>query len=110
MALGVPLFGWNVPVPPLTTDQEPSPTVGVLPPRPSVVPEAQMVCGPPTVAEVGAWLTVTAQESASVTCAHGARVAFTVKVADDDKAADVRTRFDPVPTAELPDVPAPLYN
>jgi len=49
----------KVPAPPLTTDQAPVPTEGVLPPRLAVVPDAQIVCGPPTVAVVGAALTVT---------------------------------------------------
>src|SRR5439155_17127736 len=49
----------NVPVPPPTIDQLPVPTVGALPPRPAVVPLAQMVCGPPAEAGVGGWLTVT---------------------------------------------------
>jgi hypothetical protein len=41
----------NVPVPPLATDQTPvALPVGVLPPRPAVVPRAQIVCGPPAVA------------------------------------------------------------
>lgn len=48
----------KVPVPPLTTLHAPVPTVGVLPPSPDVVPFAQMVCGPPTVAAVGGWLIV----------------------------------------------------
>ena len=43
----------KVPVPPLTTDHMPVPTLGVLPPKPVVVPSAQIVCGPPTVAVVG---------------------------------------------------------
>lgn len=43
----------NVPVPPLTTLQAPVPLVGVFPPKPVVVPFAQMVCAPPTVAVVG---------------------------------------------------------
>src|SRR5436189_247106 len=49
----------NVPVPPLSIDHAPVPTVGVLPPSPAVVPSAQIVCGPPTVAVVGAATTVT---------------------------------------------------
>ena len=43
----------NVPVPPLTTDHMPVPLTGVLPPKPVVVPNSQIVCGPPTVAVVG---------------------------------------------------------
>src|SRR5207244_4474268 len=58
VAFGVDAFGLKLPVPPLTTDHEPVPTVGVLPPSPAVVPRAQMVCGPPTVAVVGGWLIV----------------------------------------------------
>ncbi len=46
-------------MPPLTTDHVPVPTVGVLPPRPAVVPRAQIVCGPPAVAVVGGWVIVT---------------------------------------------------
>jgi hypothetical protein len=53
VAPGVVAFGENVPVPPLTTDHVPVPVVGVLPPRPAVVPRAQIVCGPPAVAVVG---------------------------------------------------------
>ena len=49
----------NVPVPPLVTDHAPVPTEGVLPPRAAVVPRAQIVCGPPTVAVVGGCFTVT---------------------------------------------------
>ena len=48
----------KLPVPPLTMLQAPVPAVGVLPPRPVVVPFAQMVCAPPTVAVVGAVLIV----------------------------------------------------
>ena len=59
VAPGVVAFGENVPVPPLTTDHAPVPVVGVLPPRPAVVPRAQIVCGPPTVAVVGGWVIVT---------------------------------------------------
>ncbi len=59
VALGVVALGENVPVPPLTTDHAPvAPPVGVLPPRPVVVPRAQIVWGPPTVA-VGAGVIVT---------------------------------------------------
>ena len=43
----------KVPVPPLTTLHAPVPTDGVLPPRPVVVPFAQMVCAPPVEAFVG---------------------------------------------------------
>jgi len=43
----------KVPVPPLTTLQAPVPGVAVLPPSAVVVPEAHIVCGPPTEA-VGA--------------------------------------------------------
>ena len=43
----------KVPVPPLTTLQAPLPVVGVLPPKPVVVPLVQIVCGPPTVAALG---------------------------------------------------------
>lgn len=48
----------NVPVPPLTTLQEPEPTEGVLPPSAAVVPPVQIVCGPPVAAVVGGWLMV----------------------------------------------------
>ena len=48
----------KVPAPPLTMLQAPVPAVGVLPPRPVVVPFAQIVCGPPTAAVVGAALIV----------------------------------------------------
>ena len=54
VALGVVLSGLKVPVPPPTTLHAPVPTVGVLPPRSLVVPRSQIVCGPPTVAVVGA--------------------------------------------------------
>jgi hypothetical protein len=53
VAFGVPAFGLNVPVPPLTTDQLPVPIAGELPPSPEVVPLVQIVCGPPAVAVVG---------------------------------------------------------
>src|SRR5436190_2059419 len=59
VAFGVAAVGANVPVPPLTTDQAPAPTRGVLPPSPVVVASAQIVCGPPTVAVVGAGVSVT---------------------------------------------------
>jgi hypothetical protein len=49
----------NVPVPPETTDHAPVPVVGELPPRPVVVPRAQIVCGPPAVAAVGGCVIVT---------------------------------------------------
>jgi hypothetical protein len=58
VALGVVAFGLNVPVPPLTTDHMPVPVVGVLPPKPLVVPSAQIVCGPPAVAVVWPGVTV----------------------------------------------------
>ena len=48
----------NVPVPPLTTLHDPVPIEGVLPPRPFVVPFAQMVWLPPVVAVEGGWLIV----------------------------------------------------
>ncbi len=51
--LGLEAFE-KVPVPPLTTDQAPvAVPVGVLPPRPVVVPLVQIVCAPPTVAVCG---------------------------------------------------------
>ena len=53
VAFGVLALGLNVPAPPLDTDQLPVPVVGVLPPKPAVVPKAQIVCGPPAVAVVG---------------------------------------------------------
>ena len=59
VAFGVVAFGLNVPVPPPTTLQLPVPLDGVFPPKPAVVPLAQIVCAPPTVAVVGGWLTVT---------------------------------------------------
>src|SRR5215213_1680410 len=59
VAFGALSFGVNVPAPPLCTVQAPVPIDGLLPPRPEVVPNAQMVCGPPTVAVVGGFLTVT---------------------------------------------------
>jgi hypothetical protein len=43
----------KVPAPPLTTLHAPVPTEGVLPPRLVLVPLAQIVCAPPTVAVVG---------------------------------------------------------
>ena len=48
----------KVPVPPLTTLHAPVPLVGVLPPRLVVVPLAQMVCAPPTLAVEGGAVTV----------------------------------------------------
>jgi hypothetical protein len=63
VALGVVAFGLNVPVPPLMTDHVPVPLVGVLPPSPAVVPNVQMVCGPPTVAVVGGGVTVNVVDS-----------------------------------------------
>jgi hypothetical protein len=53
VAFAVLASGLKVPAPPLTTDQLPVPVVGGLPPRPAVVPKAQIVCAPPTVAAVG---------------------------------------------------------
>jgi hypothetical protein len=51
VAPGVVAFGLNVPVPPPTTDHMPvAPPAGVLPPRLAVVPRAQIVCGPQSVA------------------------------------------------------------
>jgi len=46
------------PVPPLTTLHAPVPTLGVLPPRPALIPLAHIVCAPPTVAVVGGCTTV----------------------------------------------------
>ncbi len=43
VALAVVAFGLKVPVPPPTTDHAPVPPVGVVPPRPVVVPRAQIV-------------------------------------------------------------------
>ena len=59
VAFGVVAVGLKVPVaPPVTIDHIPvAPPAGVLPPSPAVVPNAQIVCGPPTVA-VGCSLTV----------------------------------------------------
>src|SRR5215213_211737 len=53
VALPVFAFGLNVPVAPtVTIVQVPvAPPVGVLPPRPEVVPSAQIVCGPPALAD-----------------------------------------------------------
>ena len=58
VAFGVVAFGLNVPVPPPTTLQLPVPLDGVFPPKPAVVPLAQIVCDPPTVAVVGGWVMV----------------------------------------------------
>ena len=59
VAFAVVAFGVNVPVtPPVTMDHVPVPPVGVVPPRPAVVPRAQIVCGPPAPA-VGCAVTVT---------------------------------------------------
>ncbi len=58
VALGVVAFGLNDPAPPLTTDQAPLPTEGVLPPNPADVPPEQIVCEPPTMAVVGPAFTV----------------------------------------------------
>jgi len=70
VALGVVLFGPKVPVnPPVTIDQAPVPVVGVFPPRPAVVPFVQMVCGPPTVAVVGAAFAVIV--TSAVDAVHG---------------------------------------
>ncbi len=60
----------KVPVPPLTTDQAPVPTPGVLPPREAVVPLAQIVCGPPAVADVGAALTVMTASAVELWAPH----------------------------------------
>lgn len=59
VAPGVVALGLNEPVaPPVTIDHKPvAPPAGLLPPRLAVVPRAQIVCGPPTVA-VGCCLTV----------------------------------------------------
>lgn len=67
--LGRPALA-NVPVPPLTMLHVPVPVVGVLPPSPVVVPPLQIVCGPPTVAAVGAGLTVIV--TFAVDAVHGA--------------------------------------
>ena len=48
----------KVPAPPLTTVHVPVPDVGVLPPKPAVVPSVQIVWLPPAVAVVGDWLIV----------------------------------------------------
>ena len=64
VAFGVVALGVNVPVPPLTTDQAPVPVPGALPPKPIVVPKAQIVCAPPTVAVVGGALKVMTTSSA----------------------------------------------
>ena len=53
---------------------------------------------------------MTATVFVSDTCVHGDLVAFTVKVAPDVKAAEVKTRFPPLPAPELPDGLAPSYN
>src|SRR5258706_4094781 len=55
--------------PPLTAAQAPVPRPAVLPPREAVVPLAQIVCGPPAVADVGAALTV--MTASAVEFAHG---------------------------------------
>ena len=70
VALGTELFGLKVPVPPLTTDHAPVPTLAVLPPRPAVVLSAQIVCALPTVAFVGGWLIVIV--TSAVEGVHGA--------------------------------------
>jgi len=70
VAFAVMLFGLKEPVPPLTTLQAPVPTDGTFPPRPRVVPNAQIVCGPPTVAVVGFWLIV--RVTSAVDAVHGA--------------------------------------
>lgn len=59
----------NVPVPPLTTLHWPVPVPGVLPPNEAEVPEAQIVCVPPTVAVVGVPATVIT--TSSVREGHG---------------------------------------
>jgi len=59
----------KLPAPPPTTDQAPVPVVGALPPRPVVVPFAQIVCGPPTVAAVGVAAMVKA--TSDVAAVHG---------------------------------------
>src|SRR5512135_2555517 len=85
VAFGVVAFGAKVPVPPLTTDEGPVPIVGVLPPRDTVVPRAQIVCAPPAVAGVGGWLTVT------VTLAtEGAHTPFDIVQASTTGPAPVR--------------------
>ena len=53
VAFGVLELGLKAPVPPLTTDQLPVPTVGVLPPSPAVVPPEQISWDPPADAVVG---------------------------------------------------------
>src|ERR1051326_7323708 len=69
VAFAVVAFGLKVPAPPLTTDQLPVPVVGVLPPRPVVVPKAQIVCAPPTVAVVGGCVMV--MVTLAVEAVHG---------------------------------------
>lgn len=70
VAFGEPAFGVKVPVPPLTTLQAPIPTNGALPPRPVVVPFAQMGCTVPAVATLGSWLIV--MFTLAVEATHGA--------------------------------------
>lgn len=53
VAPGVLVFGLKVPAPPPMMLHVPVPEVGVLPPSTELVPVAQKVCGPPTVAVVG---------------------------------------------------------
>ena len=66
MAPGVVAFGLKVPVPPPAIDHMPvAPPAGVLPPSEAVVPKAQIVCAPPTVA-VGCSLTVTITSDVAV--------------------------------------------
>jgi hypothetical protein len=101
VAPGVAASGLNVPVPPLTTDHAPVPTLGVLPPRPDVVPSAHMVCGPPTVAVVGGWFTVIVCNDASST-EQGPLVANTLKVVVAVNVPVGRLIVEPVPVTGLP--------
>lgn len=59
VAPGVVALGLKVPAPPPMMLHAPVPTLGVLPPKATVVPPVQIVCAPPTVAVVGRALTVT---------------------------------------------------
>jgi len=69
VAFGALAFGLKVPVPPEMTDHAPVPTVGVLPPRPEVVPRAQIAGTVPAEAGVGAGVIV--MVTSAVASGHG---------------------------------------
>ncbi len=108
VAFGVVAFGLNVPVPPLTTDHAPVPKVGVLPTRPAVVPRAQMVCGPPTVAVVGGWLTVTT--TSAVASVHGGFETVQRSVIGPVPPVFVNVAFGVVASGENVPVPPPTTD